>query len=373
MAEKVSLKIVIFLSLFCGILSACMSPIDIEVFFAAPEVQALIDATTVAVRVDDKTGDGLVGRDRRIEGLKNYKYYMVETEINAEDNLSVSGYPKFVTDNHPTSPNIPGALCSELKWITRIKDGRINGLFNYNTYTVNDAKPLTPANGKLSYTDGIGTDPKSVNVTNGKITINNLIGTGNKGYLDLSSVITGDYQVMAVYPQTYDLSDTPKKSPWDWENKSSIDWSSFELEGEETEIDYVFYKKDNSVLHFYFLSVKIVGPNVEPVDLILNITFNIIDGTPTLTPSSFIFQQSKYNNNPLQSVEINISNSNGYDVKEWKYDGKSSNSFGTSSTITINNNSSYIDYLAEGKHTITLIAIKDEKPYSADFTLEVTK
>jgi len=345
------------------VLGACMKPVDVKPFLESETVQKIIESTTVTVTVivDDKTGDGLVGRDRRIEGLKNDKYYMVEKEIDA-DNILATGYPKYVTDHHPATPTISGALWGELGYITRISAGRINGLINFHTYTVRAAEPLAPSGGSLQYTDNnavVSTKP----VTGGVINITSVTGTGT-GSLDLSGVITAETEVMAV------SVNHPLDSPWDWYSKAPVNWTSFALDDPDTTVDYVFVKKNGSLPpDFKFLRV-IVGPDITPGALTLNISFNEVNGTPTLTPAGFAYNQSAYYNGTPQSVTINVSNAGNYTIVEWKYDGKST-SPGTGSSITLNSISGDIDYLALGTHTITLICTKDGKPYSAGFTLTV--
>jgi len=344
------------------VLGACMKPVDVRPFLEDGTVQEIIESTKVAVKVDDKTSHGgLVGRDKRIEGLKSDKYYMIEKEINADgvpvpeynNNLP---YPVYVTDD-PIA-QIPGGLWGELEFITRIKDGRINGLTNFHTYTVRDARFLS---GSLRYTDD-STTAKSVSITGGTgtLTIKSIDGGG---FLDFSDVFsTRSYEVMAIF-----ISGTGTSTPPNvWPSVISS-WSQFPLEGPNTEVDYVFVNTGDPS-DFKFLKVKI-GESITPVTVTLNIEFK--GDKAEFDPDNYTFSQSNYYNGTPQSVTINVSNLNasGYNVVKWQYDGKST-SLGTGQSIILNNNSD-IDYFALGTHTITLICTKDGKPYSADFTLTV--
>jgi hypothetical protein len=348
------------------VLGACMKPVDVESFLNDPKVIEVIEAAKEAVIVDDQTGDDLVGRDRRIEGLKKDKYYMVEQEKDAEG-ASVEKYnnaypyPVYVSDHKIAQ--IPGGLYPDLGFITRIKDGRINGLLNGHTYTVRAAEPLI-RNGFLPYTDDNVTS-KEIPVTNGII---NITGITGDGFLDLSDISEGT-EVIAV------TENSAQSSPWGWNSKTptSAQWASFVLEGHDTTVDYVFFKKNGYLPpDFKFLRV-IIGPNGSgepsgtPPKITLKIDFEK-DGTPTLTstPPNFTYSQSSYYSGTPLSLTINITNVSDYSIEEWKYDGNP-----ITPPITLYNTDNP-GYFMLGKHTITLICKKDGNFYSADFTFEVT-
>jgi len=167
---------------------------------------------------------------------------MVEKEVD-EKNATVtpaSPYPKYVTDYQGIGP---GGLIRDLGVITRISGGSINNLVDFHTYTVRAAVPFD--NGPLTYTDGSGTAVKQI--TGGTVSIGEING---KGSLDLSTVINGEYEVIAV------SVDASKINSWNSTSKTISDWSSFALEGAGTEIDYVFVK-ENTPSVFKMLNVKI--------------------------------------------------------------------------------------------------------------------
>ena len=376
MAEKVSVKTftaIFLLSAIVAEICACVIPVDYQAFLNDDGVIGIIDSTNETVKIDKEgSDDGLVGKDRRIEGLSDEKYYMIEKVIDHETNLPMAGYPQYVTDKYPTNPKIPGYWCRDLGLITRIKDKKINALTNFNKYTIRSARPLEPLesqNGKLPYKDGPSSAVKQVDVVDGKITIAHIVGATNKGYLNLSGIITADYEIMAVLPKT-----EPETSPWGWVSRTTtssppISLSSFELQGKDKTIDYIFVNKNASPPDFRFLTVEI-GSSIELVDITLRINWED-NGTPKLTSDNgTTFSQSGYYTDSPPSITINIIGLGEYSIVEWGYDGKSI-TFGNTNSITIDN-TGVIDYFAVGKHTITLIIKKGEKNYySADFTFTV--
>jgi hypothetical protein len=283
MADKVPVKTAIIISFLCGIimiLCACMNPVDIQAFIENEQVQDIIEAGKVAVIVDDLTEDNLKGRDRRIEGLNPNKYYMVEKEQDV-DGTFVAGYPKYVTDKHPTAPQVPGALWGELQHITKISGGRINALTNFHTYTVRDAKPFandTP----FTYSIGSILEPDPLRVKDGKITIPKPKGTLA---LNFTNTYYG-YEVMAVAVTPDTLSPT---SPFDDDAITiSPSVTSFRLEGQGTTVDYVFVKITDTPTYsidFRVLTVEI--PTTINIAAIAGVTRPVTGATPVtaITPN----------------------------------------------------------------------------------------
>jgi hypothetical protein len=219
MAEKFSLKTFIIISFLCGILSACMSPIDIQVFMEDPEVKQIIDATKVSVVVHDNTGDGLVGRNGKIDGLKNNKYYMVEKEEDKDGNpVNLTDYPKYVSDYTGPGAQIgPGGLSPDLEYITRIKGGSINGLQNFNEYTVSAAQKFSNTT-EFTYSVGGAIDPSQLTVNDkGEITI--FASEGADIALESLSSTCDGYYVMAVAVSPTTLKNT---SPFYNNHKSPL-------------------------------------------------------------------------------------------------------------------------------------------------------
>jgi hypothetical protein len=364
MVGKISIKKAAVVIFSCGIvmiLYACMSPIDLQTFMDDPIVQGVIETTKKptpvppVVKIDDKTGDGLTGLNGKIDGLKTDKYYMVEKEFDADGVLvpeygEQGPYPMYVTDY----PGLgPGGLFNDLGFITRIKAGSINNLINLHTYTVRAAEPLAPEDGKLKYTEGGG--ETSYDVTGGKITI---LGSGN-GTLDLSTVFTGNYEVMAVY------ANASQTSPWSWESKTSDDWdpNSLVMGAKGSEIDYIFVK-EGFPSDFRVLTVKIEEPGIALV-----LTFTIDDKT-TVTSNSSSIAIGSLNGSSTATLTLNVTGGSAGDIN-WYHNNTLAQADGT--TLVLKNDNPANTYMVLGKHVFTVTLKVDGTPYSANFTLTVTE
>jgi hypothetical protein len=296
MAEKISLKILIFLSLICVILSACMSPIDIEVFFADDDVKVIVAASKETVKLTD-SDPGLSGGNRRITGLDPNKYYMVVKEFDEDGVTEVTpaDYPKFVTEytNGGTVNFTKGQLIDNnlLEYITRIAGGTIIGLANFHTYTVKSAVnfPYTPSATTFTYSDSGGDSNQTRPVNNnGELIIP--MPTGDLTLEQLDTDYT-DYEIMAVAVGSNPLVNFPGKLT------ISGTTNSFPLEGAGTTVDYVFFRK--TPLDFKVLKVKIndsSAPTVTSVN-VTPATANVAKGGT----QSFIASVTG-TNSPAQTV-----------------------------------------------------------------------
>jgi len=330
-------------------LGACMKPVDVQPFLGSNTVQEIIESTKAKVKVDDKTGDGLIGRDGKIEGLKNDKYYMVEKELDDKGAPVEDDYPKYVTDKYGS-----GKLYDKLSFITRISDGSINGLINFHTYTVRAAEPLP--NGSLSYTDDNGTVTKQI--IDGAVDIGGIKGTGR---LDLSGVITGIYEVIAV-------SADSSPNPWKDSKKLSL-WKAFELEGADTEVDYVFVKTSDPS-DFKVLRVKI-GPTIQ-AGIKITLTFTVTDKT-TVSPGSGNIVIGTLDGSSKATLTLNVSGGGTPGNIKWYYNNDLSTVIGSAATLILSNNTTGKDYLVVGEHIFTVVAEINGAPYSASFRLTVTE
>jgi len=315
MAEKFSLKIVIFISFLCGLFSACRTPIDIELFMDDPKVQVIVKATKETVDIDPYSDEKLIRGYNKISGLDPNKYYMVEKETHA-NGTPIPGYPKFVTE---LKGFIPGELFPNLEVITKIKGGTIVNLTNNNIYTVKSAKPVdnpVDNNESIKYTDSApnGFTNMTAQVKNGVITIPK---PQKKVTLDLSSVFSGKYEVMAV-------ANPSILNNWSNGKQEFETWNAFPLEDKESTVDYVFFKKaplDFKVLTVeikdieYGISLSKTGTYTFPPEVsgyttppLLTVTVNNIGTRPTGTlkvalsneKSDFILNEKEINN-----IEVN--------------------------------------------------------------------
>jgi hypothetical protein len=365
MAGKVFLKIfsVFFSCWFFISLSACVMPVDIQVFKEDPKVGKIIETANKSVKVINLTGDKLIGRSGYIDGLNQDKYYMVEKETDSKD-LVVPGYPKYVTDAIVLGESLgPGGLDPYLGYITKIKNGSIKGLNDYHTYTVRSAMPLS---GNVTYTDDLGPATKQIN--DGVLNIEGIKGQGS---LNLSSVLSGtNYEVIAVY------IDTTTDSPWSW-NTQDANLTSFSLLGADKEVDYVFVnKKDLS--DFKVLRVK-TGPLIVPGSSAFNITLTITDAANGSTVSSTPATPTISRGDFISGSTLTISLSGTWDSVLWSVDGISNtiiDSHVTANKLIITNSQDFWPALA-GSSFIVIVrsAIKGGEDYTpADnrFTVTVT-
>jgi len=332
------------------ILGACVKPVDVKPFLEDETVQDFLESTKETVKVDNQTGDGLKGVKGKIEGLKNDKYYMVEKEHDRNGNsVDESSYPMYVTD-YPGAG--PGGLHGDLGLITRISGGSINNLTDFHTYTVRSAQPF--ADGDLTYTDGNGTVTKQI--TGGVVNIERISGTGT---LDLS-VLTGTYEVIAV-------SADGSLNSWTYDSRPISRWDSFELEGANTEIDYVFVK-ENTPSDFRVLRVKI-GPSSHP-GISFNLTFNAGDKTTMVNTGSDIAIGS-LNETSTVTLTLNISGGTATSIS-WYYNGVPiTPDPNPKTTLILKNNDANINYLIVGKHIFTAVADIGGVPYSDSFTITI--
>jgi hypothetical protein len=364
MAGKVSFKIFcVFLSyLFFILLSACVMPVDTQLFKEDPKVGKIIETANKSVKVIDLTGDGLKGRSERIDGLNQDKYYMVEKETDAKG-VVVPGYPKYVTDATVLGESFgPGGLDPYLGYITKIKNGSINGLTDYHTYTVRSAMPLS---GNVAYTDELGLATKQIN--NGVLNIEGIRGQGS---LNLSSVLSGtNYEVIAVY------IDTTTDSPWGW-NSQDANLTSFNLMVDK-EVDYVFVNKGD-LSDFKVLRVK-TGPLIVPGSSAFNITITITDAVNGSTVSSTPATPTISRGDFVSGSTLTISLSGTWDSVLWSIDGISNtvvDSHVTANKLVITNSQDFWPALAGSSFDVILrSAIKGKEDYTPAnnrFTVTVT-
>jgi hypothetical protein len=369
MAGKISVKTAIIISFLCGIvliLCSCVNPVNIQLFLEDDHVVVIIEATKAVVRVIHQTGDNLKGLNGRIEGLSPDKYYMVEKEEDADGNFA-AGYPKYVTDKHPTAPLVPGALWGELEYITRISGGRINALTNFHTYTVRDAKPFPP-NTEFKYKDG-DSAPKTVNVIDGAITISN-------PKIPVYLVELGDefdgYEVMAV---AVNPDETPSSSPFCDFEKVTIgttgdDVTSFQLEGLNTTFDYIFANKNLSTPAFKVLKVIIDQSKVQFITIELNI--GELMSAPT-SNSGLNLVRGDYDGSSRVNLTLSSPTGGSWSDIKWSINPDIDAYLGNTAQLVITNGGDFLasGLLAANSFVVSVTAISGGAPYSAKVVINV--
>lgn len=333
-----------------------MNPVDGIGFIRSDDVQGIInnaasekeiEKKTDKVIIIDYTGDNLKEGDRKIEGLKADKYYMVEKEED-EDGNSMPGYPVYVTDY----PGLgPGGLWDELGLITRISGGEINNLNNFYTYTVRAAKPFPLAN--LEFTDDRGSFTKTV--TNGVIDVGGIYIKGsNKSSLNLSNFLSGkNYKAIAV------SISRPNYRPWGWTSRSSANsatWNkvtTLELEGPDSTVDYIFSETGNPE-NFWVLKV-IAGQKLEDTAIKITVTFsgtehaNITGAPANISISSIIGGAS------VTLVLAAPPAGTSWDTMSWMIGG---NEYSTNANLVIDSSSQVMGELLIGDNLeITVLAV----------------
>ncbi|MDR0322643.1 MAG: hypothetical protein LBI28_14205 [Treponema sp.] len=330
--------------------SSCIDPIDKKKFFKDDKVQEKIERDRVGLV--DRTGDSLRVGNKRITGLNPHKYYYVEELDEDENQIST----RFVTSDGSLSNN-PGN-------IGRVTDGLISGLDNNSTYIVHSASPLT---GQMTRHDTslanlpVDTGTKITAGANG-ITIPSPTAIH---FLDLSPLIdvnTTDIYRSPVIPAGTTVPVTP------------ISGNIIRLQGEGTETDYIFVDFDGAfdVALFKVLRVNINGQ--APGDgLVVRVTFDIINGTPTLTPNTITVLQTDLINNsgtiPIINITSYSSNFNNNPVV-WKYNNSQ---ISTGGSLDLKAN--FFDdeeYWAKGVYIITVEVILNSNDHKYSGNIYVT-
>jgi len=297
MARKIYLNTAAIISLCFGIfiiLSACLAPVDMDEFFKPDGPADNFINNTVnnpsasagknIVKVDDKTGDGLKGEKGKITGLKGDRYYMVEKETDDKGDPVIPDppYPLFVTDFL-----VPGGLFFDLGVITIIGgDKSINNLQEAHTYTVRAATSFFDGF-VFTYSDSTGAQNQTVSVKNGAITLSAPQGDGKITLEQLNTQFNG-YDVIGVAVNP--APPLPPTSPFYNRVKKTISDTdkSFQLEGANTEVDYVFVKPDVPA-NFFYLKVKIGNViNTINIPAITGVTPPVAGVTPVaaITPTA---------------------------------------------------------------------------------------
>jgi hypothetical protein len=311
---------------------------------------------------------GLTAGNEEISGLNPNEYYMVEKVVD-KNNALVSGYPKF---GYESGGN--GGL-GTLGQITRISGGKINGLTNYNTYTVRAAQQFPNSLGIITYTqtNGLSNEPIDIK-TGGKITIEPQ-GIGDIT-LNLNGILTGtnSFDVMAVPAGTTTTTS--------WSGKRTINnssWSSFDVDGDGTAVttvDYVFVEVSSPGVPVVPANFKVLQVEVNKkteVGIEITINFNSTDpGTLAMTTGT---SPISYNALAAGNSTLVFTLSGGtFTNIVWELDGNlipagliTSGGY----VLTINNSiPSFLTGLSRGTHVINLSYELSGIGYSAKIIFE---
>jgi len=385
MAEKVSLKIVIILSLICGILSACMNAVDVQTFLEDEKVQEIVAANKLAVIIDP-TSDGYSGLragNRTISGLTPGKYYRLEE------------YDETKTFKGNLFVQADGDTWGDLSTIGPLTGNQIKNLTNDYTYKVKLVQPFADA--AYEYFAISDTSTKTANVTAGKITIR---GSGPY-YLNVANTIvtttinaSKKYEVMKI-PNTgwnatsrisanYTLAGTvsiindTQYSGWEtgkdigiYQYRTAVStgygislngMSIIKLEAIDTTNDYIFAEYDDidhPVTNFFVLKVERldeISTITATITAVIGFTSEFI---PDIDPVVGFSQSAS-----TATFTLRVTNGSGYNFV-WKDDQGVTKSTVNPAIINLNI-ASDVNWWQEGDHVITLEATRtaDSTVYS---------
>jgi len=403
MAEKVSLKIFIVISFLCGILSACMAPIDIQVFLDDPQVQVIIESVKKpppSVKIGTGSDSGLIAGDGKISGLIEGKYYKIEV---MENDVPLKTY--FL--------GAKGTRNEELKEIRKVTVREITGLTNDVTYRLKSAELYTNSDNKIKYFAITDESPKdSALITNGTVTIfekRQSQQPATKCYFNIAPIInvTKDYKVMRIGTETETwqqerISSVRKAdSPDTFASIISNDYeksiinnillygiymhdrdileistppflnnmSIMELPAVGTENnDYVFveYKTSDVTGDFYVLTVNVKPPSG---DSNITITSPTIPTEQLTSPTGDIISISRSDSEVMRTITATATGGSSY---KWFYDDNKPIS--DIPTITTSSEETIVIGAATllGNYSITVEVTVKNVVYSKRFILRIT-
>jgi hypothetical protein len=296
--KKVSLKLLIVVSLLFGAFYACVDPVNVTMFFESPEVKIIVETADANKKPVTPPGsvilaegsEGTAG-DGSISGLASGEYYRLEetSEAGVKINLFVQA---------------DGGVWGDLSSIGRLTGNQITGLINNYKYKVIKAGKFTDT-GTHKYFEWNDASPQPLaTITNGDITIpgmgeyffdlvpiidNNkdyevrkiaISGTGNDSWNDsrTSARLNSGLSTIVSKPNStssyYNKPDIPGKTligifqyvGYTGPTPLIPGTSLIELEGINTESEYVFAEyTGNDVSKFIVLKIKRVAANQTPV------------------------------------------------------------------------------------------------------------
>ena len=341
----------VFCNILCAItvliMTACVMPVDISVFLEDEKVQDIIETYRESVTLIDNTAnEHLQAGNGRITGLNPNRYYMVEEE-DAAGNVIGFG---FVTSAGTRNPNLSS--------IGRVTGGAIINLNNDHTYTVRDASPLTGTD-----ITGLGTGTAHTSLTpitppvvsaGGVLNIPG-IASPNNYYLTLTATTIDNSWENIMVPISPGGANAPVNFP---------DTNIIQLPSANNTADYVFIDPSaniNSVFRFIRVAV---GTYTEPT-VVINVSFNMTDGSLVLNPSTFSISQAQILGPAPSDITIAITGS--YDSTLWRYNNVEITP-NPGLTLDLKSN---IMYSIIGTHVFVVEAVRNSIPYSAAITVIV--
>ena len=388
--SKVSPKTVlcaVFLSWGVLYLGGCVEPISIASFAKSSEVAEIIEqsAGTVHITGDSDFRADLIEGNKKISGLKEGKYYMVEEW----DETSIGDTPdniQFVGANGERT-NLAG--------IGKVsgEGGEITGLTNRYRYRVTVAKSLKLLIGSVTYSaltyppGGSGT--KTIDNDSDADGVIKLLGPTNDStfiYTLNPPPTAYSYEIAEVPISADGTAAGPARSALRSSNDGIITVIT-----QGTKNDYVYLGSDEDGIHtgqFWVLTV-VSDPDATPpepteegdLNITVSFTLNAADKTFTLSDNSAIFSQAGLLLAPPHTISVTLTNAyptNPFDTGsiKWTYNaGQPDEQIWPGDTLSIDfTNAADEKFLVIGYYTITIEAAVGGVPYKAvqDFVLEIT-
>jgi len=336
--RNLTLRNAVFFTLIIAtalVLYACLEPESMDFFLKNDDVKDFIKKINETVLIDDQTGDNLTAGYKKITGLKNDKYYMVEILDVDEKPFNPNMY-RFVSSD--------GQLSSAIENIGFVSGGSIINLINEYKYIIWSASILE---GEMKLYD-IENETKLPTATEKTVTADesglSLRVPEENYYLNLDPFIKGgDFAISPILP----IDPSNEKSKGEFIPGTKI----IELKGEDTTTDYIFFDKNyDPGDSFKVLKVKI-DPLIE-LDIILE-PYEPPKLEIKIDPPEGIFS---HNNIQLVTFEVTNADDFNSDSFEWYYNNKE---IGRGSSITIDfesEDSIESGLNAVGSHYITVRA-----------------
>jgi len=315
-----------------------------------PHVQELIQKGAGKVVIHDDSEEGLIAGFKKITGLDNDKYYMIEN-LDANDAIVYTAYVKE-----------DGTLTDDLTEIKNVPGGEIKGLENDLIYRVTAAKHI-PDNTNITV---INHSPTVVSVSDGAITLRKAPNSTTYT-MAVSQIIytpNGFQGVMVHVESEQDNEEIPPTTV------------NINLRGENTISDYILiqnaagkpdyqnFKVLKVIINESFEIIITINPPVFPTDLTLTYT-----GITNFTQEN-IFSTNSDNH----SITISVTEPTGviFTNLDWRYNNAV---IGTGNSITLDFYQIYVynnptpdpklGLIAKGVHTITVAGLGSNGWYYA--------
>ena len=331
-----------------------MEPVSITSFAKSPEVAEIIEKSGT-VYITPGSEPGVTAGNKKISGLKEGKYYMVE-ECDTDGDFK--GFQLV---------SASGERTEDVANIGRAKEGgEITGLTNGYQYQVRAAQPLPDNN----VTYRVLTSPGNIlpaHNDNGVITL-------QCPPPEVDNVFV--YLLTPPPPPTsfsLDIAEIPVSPAGHTRLASKSEGEIITLISHGTKIDYVFVGKSGGKIRpefFYFLTVDSEPEPPKPPEpgtITITVGLQYTDDNSPIPTGPYVVEYSQMATGVVAT--ITVSNASQYDTIAWFFDGNPIvNATGSSLSLNIDAD---ILYKLQGMHIITIEAKIGNAYYSTAIEVEV--